>query len=335
MNMAQNASSVSAHEKVPVTLICGFLGSGKTSLVNVVLSAQHRQRIVVVVNEFGEIDIDSRLVLHADDSVIALRNGCICCTVRSGLQSTLHQLLIRRRQTVDALSFERILIEASGLASPGPTVQAILADPFLSSQLAWDAGITMVHAQHIVRQLREHPEASEQVAYADHIVLNHCDRCAPKDPDDAEAAVKFCNPNALIQRTSHAQVDVTSLLATRTWDTVWDLSRDAEEMAHATHTHGVVALSLCTERPVDLNRLQMWLRGIIDDPNLDIMRIKGMVWCPQYDEAVIVQGVYQWFDMRLADAGGPPDSMMVVIGRGLDREAILRGWADCQISHEG
>ncbi len=95
--------------------------------------------VVVVVNEFGEVDIDGRLVLHAGDNVIALSNGCICCTVRNDLCSTLHKLLIRRRQAVDAMAFERILIEASGLASPGPTVQAILADPFLSSQLTWDA----------------------------------------------------------------------------------------------------------------------------------------------------------------------------------------------------
>lgn len=311
-----------------MTLISGFLGSGKTSLVNAILRAQHQQRIVVVVNEFGDVDIDGRLVLHADDNVIALSNGCICCTVRNDLCSTLHQLLIRRRQAVDAMAFDRILIEASGLASPGPTVQAILADPFLSSQLVWDAGIAMAHAQHIARQLRDHPEASEQLAYADHIVLNHCDGCTPEDVDQAETAVRSCNPSAVVQRTSHAQVDVASLLATRTWDTVGRGSGGDADTSMA-HTHGVSALSLDSAQPVDLSRLQAWLRGLLDHPGIDVMRIKGIVRCPQHCEAVIVQGVYQWLEMRLGDACGPPASILVIIGRDLDREAIRRGWSEC------
>lgn len=233
--MVQSANFV--HTQVPVTLICGFLGSGKTSLVNAILSAQHRQRIVIIANE--------------------------------------------------------------------------------------------------------HPEASAQIASADHIVLKHCDRCPPKDLDRAEVAVRSCNPNAVVQRTSHARVDVASWLATRTWDTVWGLDRhagypdDTASMSAAHHTHGVGALSLHSERPVDLNRLQAWLRGIFDDLNTDIMRIKGMVRCPQYAEMVIVQGVYQWCDMRLGDACKPQVSMLVLIGRGLNREAMLRSWANCQITPEG
>ena len=178
MKIARRASF--GHTQVPATLVCSFLGSSKTSLVNVILSAPHQQRIVVVVNEFGEMDIDSRLGLHADDSVIALRYGYIRCTVRSDLNAALHQLLIWRRQTVVALVFDRMLIAASGVASPVPTVQSVLSDPFLSSQLSWDAGIARGHAQYIVRQICEHPKASAQIAYADHIVLNHCDRCPPE-----------------------------------------------------------------------------------------------------------------------------------------------------------
>lgn len=318
--------------QVPVTLICGFLGSGKTSLVNTILGAQHQQRIVVVVNEFGDVDIDGRLVLHADDNVIALSNGCICCTVRNDLCATLHQLLIRRRQAVDALAYDRILIEASGLASPGPTVQAILADPFLSSQLVWDAGIAMAHAKHTARQLDDHPEASEQLAYADHIVLNHCDGCAPEEVDQAEAAVRFCNPNAAVQRTAHARVDVAAMLATRTWDTAWGYPRDAvrPDDASPAHTHGVSAISLGSEKPIDLDRLQAWLRGLLDHPGIEVMRIKGIVRCSQHREAVIVQSVYQWLEMRLGESDGPQASVLVVIGRGLDRDVVQRGGAGCR-----
>ncbi len=185
-------------------------------------------------------------------------------------------------------------------------------------------------------QLRDHPEASDQIAYADHIVLNHCDRCAPEDVDRAEAAVRSCQPHATVRRTSHAQVDVASLFATRTWGAVdWEHNsgRDAESqdnMPRATHTHGVSAISLRTERAVDLDRLQMWLRDLLDHPDTDIMRIKGIVRCPQHREALIVQGVYQWLEMRLGAERGPQTSMLVMIGRGLDEAAARQGWADCQ-----
>lgn len=138
-----------------------------------------------------------------------------------------------------------------------------------------------------------------------------------------------------------AQIDVPSVLATRTWDTIRGFNRDATRpgnavvMSSATHTHGVVSLSLYSEHLVDLDGLQVWPRDIMDDPHVDIMRIKGIVRCPQYAEAVIVQGVYQWFDMRLADGCGSRDSILVVIGRGLQREAMLQSWANCQATPKG
>ncbi len=155
--------------------------------------------------------------------------------------------------------------------------------------------------------------------------------------DNAEAAVRDCNPTAAIQRTSHARVEVASWLTTRTWDTVWGFDRDdahrhdAAAWSSATHTEGVGSLALSSAWPIELSRLQAWLRSMVDDPNIDIMRIKGIVRCPQYAEAVIVQGVYQWFDMRLAESCGPQDSILVVIGRGLNREAIRQGWSACQV----
>src|SRR6185436_16622729 len=120
--MSQNTG-----ERVPVTLVAGFLGSGKTTLVNRILSAQHAQRIAVIVNEFGEVGIDGRLVVGVEENVVQLSNGCLCCTVRGDLVTTVHDLLARRREAVETLPFDRILIEASGLASPGPAVQTLLA----------------------------------------------------------------------------------------------------------------------------------------------------------------------------------------------------------------
>src|SRR5262250_1499510 len=207
-------------ERIPVTLVAGFLGSGKTTLVNRILTEQHEQRMAVIVNEFGEVGIDGRLVVGVEENVVQLSNGCLCCTVRGDLVTTVQDLLARRRAAVDLVPFERILIEASGLASPGPAVQTLLADPSLASQCRIDGVITLVNAPHIARQLQEHPEASAQLGYADHIIVNHCDQCDAEVLAAAEGAVRACNPHATMEKTSHADVAIPALLRMRTWETV-------------------------------------------------------------------------------------------------------------------
>jgi G3E family GTPase len=155
--MADDTSQQGTADLVPVTLLVGFLGSGKTTLANRILSEQHDQRIAVIVNEFGDVGIDGQLIMSVDGNVVELSNGCLCCTVQGDLADTLQQLLVRRRQTVDAKPFERIMIEASGLASPGPVLQRMLVDPALHAHVHVDGVITMAHAKHIVQQLADHP----------------------------------------------------------------------------------------------------------------------------------------------------------------------------------
>src|SRR5919106_2939008 len=135
VTMAHDTSQQGTADSVPVTLLVGFLGSGKTTLANRILSEQHNQRIAVIVNEFGDVGIDGSLVVSTEDNVVELSNGCICCTVRNDLAETLSTLIERRDQASQSEAFERILIEASGLASPGPAVQTLLVDPQLSSRL--------------------------------------------------------------------------------------------------------------------------------------------------------------------------------------------------------
>lgn len=331
-------------ERVPVTLLTGFLGSGKTTLANHILSDQHNQRIAVIVNEFGEVGIDGRLVIGVQDNIVQLSNGCICCTVRGDLVETLESLLQRRRAEIDDTPFERILIEASGMASPGPALQTILGTPRLTTQLQIDGVITMAHAQHIVRQLQEHPEASEQVGYADHLILNHCDQCSPMEIASAEAALRSCNQQATMQRTTRAQVVVTELLQTRTWDTE-TLRRALQTMAahdgHEHHAHdghehtqphtcGVSTLTLRTSTPLDLHRLKLWLVFISKRRSHELMRYKGILRCQQHPEAVVIQGVYQWFEMRQNPEAAPEESVFVLIGRNLDAEELQREWEDCR-----
>jgi G3E family GTPase len=322
-----------------VTLLVGFLGSGKTTLANRILSAQHGQRIAVIVNEFGDVGIDGQLIVGVDDNIVELSNGCLCCTVQGDLADTLRQLVVRRRQTVDAKPFERIVIEASGLASPGPVLQGILVDPALNAHVQVDGVITIAHAKHIVQQLADHPEASEQVAYADHIIVNHCDQCEGDELAAAEASIHACNPHADLERATRAEVDVVRLLNKQTWDS----ERVKEALAHGVlgcdyvhdhdhehlHTQGVGTLALHAEVPIDLPRLTRWLLGLSTRKSHELMRLKGILNCQSHAQAVVIQGVYQWLEVR-QEAGEPPaESVLVLIGRHIDTEEIRREWADC------
>jgi len=337
--MAQDTSQQVTADPVPVTLLVGFLGSGKTTLANRILSEQHDQRIAVIVNEFGDVGIDGQLIVGIDDNVVELSNGCLCCTVQGDLADTLRQLLVRRRQTGDAKPFERIMIEASGLASPGPVLQGILVDPSLHAHVQVDGVITMAHAKHIVQQLEDHPEASEQVAYADHIIVNHCDQCESDELAAAEAAIHTCNPQADIERATRAEVDVVRLLNKQTWDS----ARVKEALEHGVlgcdhdhthnhahlHTQGVGTLAFRAEAPMDLPRLTRWLLRLSTRRSHDLMRLKGILKCQSHDQAVVIQGVYQWLEVR-QEAGEPPaTSALVLIGRHLDEEELRREWADC------
>ncbi|MBM3222762.1 MAG: GTP-binding protein [Candidatus Tectomicrobia bacterium] len=336
--------SESTRERIPVTLVAGFLGSGKTTLVNRILTTQHTQRIAVIVNEFGEVGIDGRLVVGVEDNVVQLSNGCLCCTVRSDLVTTVQELLTRRREAVAAAApvpFERILIEASGLASPGPAVQTLLADPRLATECQIDGVITMVNTPHIVQQIQAHPEASAQLGYADHIIANHCDQCEATALTTAEEAIRTCNPHATLERTSHAQVEIPTLLQLRTWDAA--TPRVAPHHGHADdthahtdhehtepHTHGVSTLLLRMQAPLDVNRLKLWLLFIVKRRSHELMRFKGILRCQGQTAAVVVQGVYQWVELRRGHDAAPAESVMVLIGRNLDVAELQREWENCQ-----
>lgn len=343
--MAQDTAPQITADSVPVTLLVGFLGSGKTTLANRILSEQHQQRIAVIVNEFGDVGIDGQLIVGVDDNVVELSNGCLCCTMQGDLTDTLRQLLARRRDTAGAQPFERIVIEASGLASPGPVLQGILVEPTLHAQVHVDGVITMAHAKHIAQQLAEHPEASEQVAYADHIIINHCDQCTGDELAAAEAALHTCNQHVSLERTTRAQVDVVRVLNQQTWDSArmhaalangvlgCDRDRDhdhdhAHDHVHR-HTHGVGTLSLHAESPLDLARLTQWLLAVSQRTSHELMRLKGILNCESHDQAVVIQGVYQWLEVRPEAGKRPAESVLVLIGRHLDEAELRRGWAEC------
>ncbi len=193
-------------QKVPVTILTGFLGSGKTTLLNRILSEEHGKRIAVIENEFGEVGIDQALVINADEEIFEMSNGCICCTVRGDLIRVLGNLMKRRDK------FDYVLVETTGLADPGPVAQTFFMDDEIREEFALDGIVTLVDAAHIDQQLGRSDESTEQVAFADVLVLNKTDLVDDQALDRLEARLKDMNRMAQFVRSERADVSVDTVL---------------------------------------------------------------------------------------------------------------------------
>ena len=191
---------------IPVTVLTGFLGAGKTTLLNRILTEQHGQKIAVIENEFGEVGVDNQLVIRAEEELFEMNNGCICCTVRGDLIRILNRLA-KRKDPLDA-----ILIETTGLADPGPVAQTFFTDADLREKFRLDAIVTLVDAKHLVQHIDNAPEAKEQIAFADVILLNKTDLVAPADLDALEARIRGMNAFAKLHRTQNADVPLAHVL---------------------------------------------------------------------------------------------------------------------------
>ena len=194
------------NEKVPVTILTGFLGSGKTTLLNRILTDEHGKRIAVIENEFGEVGIDQGLVINADEEVFEMSNGCICCTVRGDLIRVLGNLMKRRDK------FDYVLVETTGLADPGPVAQTFFMDDEIGSEFALDGIVTLVDAAHIDQQLGRSDESTEQVAFADVLVLNKTDLVSSESIDELESRLREMNRMARLVRSERANVPVETVL---------------------------------------------------------------------------------------------------------------------------
>ena len=185
-------------KKIPVTVLTGFLGAGKTTLLNRILSENHGQRIAVIENEFGEIGIDQALVINADEEVFEMNNGCICCTVRGDLIRILGSLMKRRDK------FDRILVETTGMADPGPVAQTFFVDDDIRDLFTLDGIVTLVDAKHVQLHLEDSRECQEQIAFADVLLLNKCDLVEPAELDALEARLRSMNATTRMHRTTDA-----------------------------------------------------------------------------------------------------------------------------------
>jgi G3E family GTPase len=325
-------------EKVPVTVLTGFLGAGKTTLLNHILTEQHGMRIAVIENEFGEIGIDDALVLDAEEEIFEMNNGCICCTVRGDLIRILGNLMRRRDR------FDQIVIETTGLADPAPVAQTFFVDDEIAAQLRLDAIVTVVDAKHLLEHLDDakpdgvENEAVEQLAFADRVVLNKVD-LASSDDDlvEVERRIREINSLAPIIRTSHGKVDLASILDVGAFDLDRVLVDDPEFLdPDAEHQHDLTVTSVGIEATgtVDKDRLNAWLGTLLREKGVDIFRSKGILAIEGLDERYVFQGVHMLLDGQ-ADRPWRSDeartNKLVFIGRNLDRDELESSFRRCLV----
>jgi len=314
---------------IPVTVLTGYLGSGKTTLVNHILTRQHGRRIAVIENEFGEIGVDGALVVGTDEELILMNNGCVCCSIRGDLIRTLNDLMRKQDR------FDAILIETTGLADPAPVAQSFFVDDELKSHLALDAIVTVVDSKHIHARLGDSREAKEQVAFGDVILLNKTDLVPAGDVDDLEKRVRAMNALASIHRTVNSEIDLSKVLGVGAFDLSRRLEVAPDFLASSEHHHdpAIGSVSLRVGGPVDGRRLNAWLGGLLKTRGGDIFRMKGIVEVKGEPRRVVFQGVHMMFDGRPDRPwkdGEDRSGVLVFIGRNLPKDELRLGLESCR-----
>jgi len=326
-----DASPLAASQKIPVTVLTGYLGAGKTTLLNRILTEQHGKRYAVIVNEFGEIGIDNDLVVGADEEVFEMNNGCVCCTVRGDLIRIMDGLVKRRGK------FDAIIVETTGLADPAPVAQTFFIDEDVGGAARLDAVVTVADAKWLADRLKDAPEAKNQIAFADVILLNKADLVEPADLDRVEGLIRSINPYAKVHRTSRCDVPLDQVLDRNAFDLsrILDIEPDfLEEGHHHHHDDEMQSVSAKIDGPVDPEKFMPWISNLTQVQGPDILRCKGIVAFPNEPKRFVFQGVHIILDGDVQGDWRPDEkriSRVVFIGRNLDPVAIREGFEGCRI----
>jgi G3E family GTPase len=341
-------------QKVPVTVLTGYLGAGKTTLLNRILSENHGKKYAVIVNEFGEIGIDNDLIIGADEEVFEMNNGCICCTVRGDLVRIMDGLMKRKGK------FDAIIVETTGLADPAPVAQTFFVDEDVQKNARLDAVVTVADAKWLSDRLKDAPEAKNQIAFADVIVLNKTDLVSKPELAEVEARIRGINPYARLHRTERCKVALADVLDRGAFDLdrILDIEPDfldaddhdhdhhhhhGHDHHHHDHGHGLKhyhdeemqSLSLKTDKPLDPNVFMPWLQNLVQMEGQKILRSKGILAFQDDDDRYVFQGVHMMLEgnhQRKWKEGEPRESRLVFIGRELPEEVIRTGFESCIVS---
>jgi G3E family GTPase len=335
---------------IPATILTGFLGSGKTTLLKRVLTEAHGQKIAVIENEFGEENIDTDiLVTESQEQVIQMSNGCVCCTIREDLRSTLTDLAARRRR--GELDFERVVIETTGLADPGPVAQTFFMDDEVAESYLLDSILTLVDAKHANEQLDTRQEARRQVGFADQIFISKTDLVDEVAVDDLAHRLKHMNPRAPQRRVHFGDVPLASVFDLKGFNLNAKLDIDPEFLdpdgghdhdhdhgEHCDHPHhhhhddDVKSFVFRADRPLNPAKLEDFLGAIVQVYGPKMLRYKGVLHLKGSDRKVIFQGVHQLMGSDLGPKWAPGEkktSKMVFIGIDLPRDILLQGLEGC------
>lgn len=349
--------------QVPVTVLTGYLGAGKTTLLNRILSENHGKKYAVVVNEFGEIGIDNDLIVESDEEIYEMNNGCICCTVRGDLIRVVEGLMKRPG------NFDGILVETTGLANPAPVAQTFFMDEDVRAKSRLDAVVTVADALNLLKRLDDAPEAEEQIAFADVVLLNKIDLVSPAELANVERRIRAINPHATIHRTERSNIDLDKVLDRGAFDLDRILSLDPEflegedhdhdhvhdencghdhhhdhDHAHHGHDHdhdhhhhhprhdnAVFSISL-RGGVLDPQKFFPWIQEVTQVEGPNILRLKGILAMDRDPDRYVIQGVHMIIEgthQRPWRDDEKRESRLVFIGRKLNEEAIRKSFEAC------
>jgi G3E family GTPase len=343
---------------IPATILTGFLGSGKTTLLKRVLTEAHGQKIAVVENEFGDENIDNEiLVQDSKEQIIQLNNGCVCCTIREDLRTTLSDLAAKRRK--GELTFDRVVIETTGLADPGPVAQTFFMDDEIAESYLLDSILTLVDAKHGNDQLDARQEARRQIGFADQIFISKTDLVDAAAVDDLAHRIKHMNPRAPQRKVHFGEVPIAEVFDLRGFNLNakldidpdflkaddhghhhhhHDHDHDHEHGEHCDHPHhhahddDVKSFVFRSEKPFNPAKLEDFLGAIVQVYGPKMLRYKGVLYMKGSDKKVIFQGVHQLMGSDLGPAwakGEKKLSKLVFIGVDLPREILEQGLEQC------
>ena len=335
---------------IPATILTGFLGSGKTTLLKRVLSEAHGQKIAVIENEFGEENIDNDiLVQDSQEQIVQLSNGCVCCTIREDLRSTLADLAEKRRK--GELSFDRVVIETTGLADPGPVAQTFFMDDEIAESYLLDSVLTLVDAKHGDAQLDSRQEARRQIGFADQIFISKADLVDDATLHALGHRIKHMNPRAPQRSVNFGEVPISEVFDLKGFNLNSKLDIDpdflnADPHDHHEHEHGehcdhphhhhhdddVKSFVFRADRAFNPAKLEDFLAAIVQVYGPKMLRYKGVLHMKGSERKVIFQGVHQLMGSDLGPkwaAGEKKSSKMVFIGLDLPKEVFLQGLEQC------